>query len=79
MQTKINKTKTEQTSKNFRKEFESIKSIDVQPTKRIVTLVYKSCCGCGCNDISIEREVPFDSSLRNGDRTHELLSTDKSV
>jgi len=36
---------------------------------RVVTLKYKSCCGCGCDYSDIRRTVPMDSPLQNGDVT----------
>jgi len=51
--------------------------IEKQPATRVVRLVYKSCCGCGCSDIDITREVPYDSPLKNGDRIKKLEKNDK--
>jgi len=48
-----------------------------KPTTRKVNLVYKSCCGCGCHNINLTREVPFDSELKDGDYINEILETDE--
>lgn len=56
--------------------FEEIKS---RKTKRIVHLLYKSCCGCGCTDSTIQREVDSDSDLQNGDRITKLLPEDIAI
>ena len=55
-------------------EFEALKKIEVA---RTVTLRYKSCCGCGCNEYDVQRIVDQDSSLQNGDRISDLLDTDE--
>ena len=38
-----------------------------------------SACGCGSLPVDIEREVPFDSDMKDGDGItyDELLPTDK--
>lgn len=56
------------------KEFEKLKQA---PTTRKVKLIYKAICGCGEGDYEIEREVPFDSPLKNGDRVDTLLDIDR--
>lgn len=48
-----------------------------QPAIRRVKLIYSSCCGCGCYDQEIERSVPFDSSLQDGDRVEGFEKDDK--
>lgn len=53
--------------------------IDGQPNTRVVNLIYKDCCGCGCDETAIQRTVPMDSVLNNGDTVHELLPGDKQV
>ncbi len=73
------KKKLEQESpslSNLKKQFEEILAT---PSTRIVRLIARSCCGCGCNDINIEREVPFDSDLKNGDYVKKVERTDKIV
>jgi hypothetical protein len=57
-------------------EFEQVKKT---PLTRWVKLVYKSCCGCGCNDLTIKRKVPYDSSLKDGDRASILEKNDQSL
>ena len=51
----------------------------IEQQERTVTLVYKSCCGCGCRDMKISRSVSYDSPLKDGDRVKELLPNDKAV
>ena len=61
---------------NITSNFETLKNT---PTTRTVKLIYTSCCGCGCSDITISREVSFDSTLRDGDRVEKLERTDKQI
>ena len=49
------------------------------PATRVVKLVFSSCCGCGCSDVEIKREVPFDSKLKDGDRITKLEKKDKMI
>lgn len=51
----------------------------VQPKTRVVRLKSKSCCGCGCIDVTVVRVVDYDSPLKDGDyiRSNQWLSTDK--
>jgi hypothetical protein len=81
MEQKQDKNKLEAQDKSlqsFQKDFQSEKENTVQvPTERIVYLWYKSCCGCGCNDIWLERTVPFGSSLKHGDKAKDLNKSDK--
>ena len=49
------------------------------PQTRFVDLVYSSCCGCGCTDIEIRREVPYNSKYKDGDRAERLLDTDVPI
>lgn len=68
----------------LREEFNSLKEKEITPLAqeplaqkdRLVKLVFSSCCGCGCKDISLIRKVEFDSELQDGDRTSELQETD---
>ena len=60
---------------NIRQTFEEIKN-KTTPQKRMVTLIYKTCCGCGCNETKVYREVDFDSGLKDGDEINDLLPTD---
>ena len=54
-------------------EFEALKKVE---TARIVTLRYKSCCGCGCDEYDVQRTVGQDSPLQDGDRIEDLLEDD---
>lgn len=48
-------------------------------TIRKVILKFSTCCGCGCMDVDVERMVPDDSNLQNGDRIHDLEDTDEII
>ena len=54
-------------------EFEALKKVEVT---RVVTLRYRSCCGCGCDEYDVQRTVAQDSSLQDGDRIDSLLDDD---
>lgn len=45
--------------------------------RRKVTLWYTSCCGCGCDDLEIIREVDNDSPLQDGDIATDFLDGDE--
>ena len=64
------------TETSLKEQFDQVKN---QPTTRKVKLVYKSCCGCGCTDIDIERTVPINSELQDGDRTEEVEDDDVMI
>ncbi len=53
--------------------------IPSKPQTRKVKLVLMSSCGCGSLPVDIEREVPYDSEMQDGDgiTSDELLPTDK--
>lgn len=55
--------------------------IPSKPQTRKVRLVMTASCGCGALPVDIEREVPYDSDLKDGDGiTHDqLLPTDELV
>lgn len=55
--------------------------IPSKPQTRKVRLVMMASCGCGALPVDIEREVPHDSDLQDGDGiTHDqLLPTDELV
>lgn len=54
--------------------FETAKNTEV-PQTRMVTLLYK-CLGCYCDGYRIKREVPGDSSLKDGDVVNDVLPGD---
>ena len=58
----------------FKRKLSGIK--EVAKTRK-VKLVYKSCCGCGCDYVDIIRVVPMDSPLKDGDVAKKMLKTDK--
>jgi hypothetical protein len=60
----------------LRNKFDTIKK---QATFRKVRLLYSSCCGCGCYDVTIERTVEADSSLKDGDRATDFVEGDKII
>lgn len=49
----------------LKKEFEEVQAT---PLTRNVILITESCCGCGCHDIKIQRTVPYNSPLKDGDK-----------
>lgn len=51
----------------------------VEKQTRTVNLRYKTCCGCGCSEEKIRREVPLDSKLKDGDVVTNLLPSDRFV
>jgi len=77
-QEQINANENEKQSTDL---FEKFQQIRGEKTHRTVKLIFKSCCGCGCSDVEIERLVPFDSPLENGDRIHSknVLESDKII
>lgn len=52
---------------------------DITVSHRIVTLKYKSCCGCGCSYSDIKRTVPSDSELQDGDITEDYEPDDEMI
>lgn len=70
---------TKSVDSSLKEKFASIKNAETVPSTRIVRLRYKSCCGCGCNTIEIQREVAYDSSLKDGDYVKSLESNDRRV
>lgn len=43
---------------------------------KTVELVYESCCGCGCSETRVRREVAGDSDLEDGDYVDDILEDD---
>lgn len=62
--------------KDLKEQFNTEKN-HVIPITRVVHLKYKSCCGCGCDTINVERTVPDDSPLQNGDWINDIEKGDK--
>lgn len=59
----------------LKKEFEQEKQRSL-PTTRIVNLKLKLSCGCGSGYGDIQREVPYDSELQDGDIVENLGEND---
>jgi hypothetical protein len=74
MQIQEKVTEQKGSKSNLRKAFEEVKN---KNATRVVQLLYKKCCGCGCTTHIIEREVPYDSPLQNGIYIDKVKSTDK--
>jgi hypothetical protein len=77
------KKQVEQTEKkmDLSSEIEKAISIKVKEETRIVKLRSKSCCGCGCSEVTVLRTVPADSKLRDGQsiRFDDILDTDEVI
>ena len=74
---KADKKQDNSLKNRFTKEKEQVVA---QPQTRTVRLRYYSSCGCGGGDYTdIVREVPFDSSLRDGDRVTKLKRGDRQI
>jgi hypothetical protein len=58
---------------------EKLNAISSTPATRKVRLVTQSCCGCGCSDVDIERTVPYNSPLNDGDRVSKIEDTDTVI
>jgi len=79
-QKQVNKNKgTESVESTLKDRFQSIKNAETQPETRVVKVYYKSCCGCGCSTVNLERTVPYDSELRNGDRVDRIELNDRRL
>lgn len=83
---KLKKKTEEKSSKkstSLKEAFEKEKANVIKKTpishKRTVILRYKSCCGCGCDWINIERVVDYDSPLKDGDNINNVMKGDKQV
>lgn len=74
LQVQSDSQKLENVTSSLKAKFESISS---QPATRAVKLLYSSCCGCGCSDLTVQRTVPYDSPLSDGDRITQLGDTDE--
>lgn len=58
---------------------EKLEEIRDTPLTRKVMLRLKACCGCGCSEEKIIREVPYDSSLKDGDIVNQLHKSDEWI
>jgi len=76
-QTKI-QIETQNQTNDLKETFENIKKTE---THRRIRLYFRSCCGCGCYDVQLERIVPFDSPLQDGDHipSSQVLESDKLI
>ena len=61
---------------SLKEEFASFKKVATPPT-RMVKLKLSSWCGCGGTTQWIEREVPYDSPLNDGDDISDTQAGDK--
>jgi hypothetical protein len=75
-QTKQTTAPAKSTTK-LKEQFEVAKQKEVRPLTRTIIVKHKFCCGCGCDYLKFEREVPYDSPLRDGSIVTEVLATDK--
>lgn len=50
----------------------------IKPLTKWIRLLYRDCCGCGCNWEPFYREVPYDSNIKEGSQvTGDLSPTDQ--
>lgn len=74
------KSEKQETQSTLAEEFKAEKEREVsRPTTRRVRLKASSCCGCGCHDVDIMREVPFDSPLNDGDHVTRIEDDDEII
>lgn len=73
---KLSKKQKKEPQETKQELIEELEAIQEQPVTRMVRLKYKSCCGCGCDYVDLEREVPFDSDLEDGDIVYEVKDDD---
>lgn len=75
----LKKKKAKESAANLSKlkgEFEQIQST---PLTRTVILKADCWCGFGCNEARVERVVPYDSPLKDGDSIgKDIKKTDKT-
>lgn len=76
MQKKINKEE-QQSSPELQDLKEELAEIKKGKSTRFVRLWYSSCCGCGCDDVLIVREVPTDSELQDYDMAGSFQENDE--
>lgn len=55
---------------------EKVEQIENKESTRVVRLKYESYCGCGYSTKKIERIVPYNSPLKNGDQVYDLEEGD---
>jgi hypothetical protein len=75
------KTSSHKISDEAKEKFEQLSAQKVeQPTTRKVKLVMVATQGCGCggegSEIDIEREVPYNSPLKEGDKVYGITVHD---
>ncbi len=76
-QVQLGKTKDNEKKTSILADIEKQES--PQAETRIVTVLYNSCCGCGCDTYEYKREVPIDSPLQNGDSIDTVLDGDEYI
>lgn len=64
---------------DLKDQIKSVMDTPLTPQTRVVILKYKSCCGCGCDFIDIQRTVPYDSPLKDGDNAGAYQKGDTPV
>lgn len=73
----------EQIFKPTKDQFKKVNKAEIEealkhPATRKVRVKYRSGCGCGGGSwTEIEREVPWDSDLHNGDQIYEVHESDR--
>jgi PDZ domain-containing secreted protein len=78
-QVKSSGKSTQTVEDQLKEQFNSVKNTETRAATRTVKLKYKSCCGCGCTTIEVERTVPFDSHLQNGDKIDRVEQSDVRI
>lgn len=76
----FNKKKSVEKSKTsgidaLKEKFEKVN----KPVTRRVKVYASSCCGCGCYNELVWREVPYDSDIQDYDHVGNLQKNDKFV
>ena len=73
MKEQLTKKVTEGQDSTFEDQYSELKG---QALLRTVKVQYQSCCGCGCDTVWLNRVVPGDSPIQDGDEVDELMDDD---